>query len=158
MFKLIAGLIQPVRLRFYAHGTAAEVQQKWLTNLSNATAEMTAGVARVTVAPGQAAASKKQKWINALMDTTIQDKWARNVQSVTLQQWQAAMNNYGINRVSQGAQAKAAKFQAAMASLLPFIDQLAATVNAMPDNTPADREARMLAMVRGMRTYQRPSS
>lgn len=141
-----------------AHGTPAEVSQKWLTNLSNATAEMTAGVARVTVAPGQSAAAKKQKWVNALMDTNTQDKWARNVSSVTLQQWQAAMNNYGINRVSQGAQAKQAKFQAAVSSLLPFIDQLAATVRAMPDNTPADREQRMLAMVRGMRTYQRPSS
>lgn len=141
-----------------AHGSASDVSNKWLANLSNATAEMTAGVARVTVAPGQAAASKKQKWVNALMDTQTQDKWARNVSSVTLQQWQAAMNNYGINRVSQGAQAKQAKFQAAMASLLPFIDQLQATVRAMPDNTPADREQRMLAMVRGMRTYQRPSA
>jgi len=141
-----------------AHGTPAEVQAKWLTNLSNSTAEMTAGVARVSVAPGQAAAAKKQKWVNALMDTQTQDKWARNVSSVSLQSWQAAMNNYGINRVSQGAQAKAAKYQSAMNSLLPFIDSLAATVKAMPDNTPADREQRMLAMVRGMRTYQRPSS
>lgn len=141
-----------------AHGSASDVSQKWLTNLSNATAEMTAGVARVTQAPGQAAAAKKQKWVNALMDTNTQDKWSRNVAAVTLQQWQAAMNNYGINRVSSGAQAKQAKFTNAMASLLPFIDQLQATVRAMPDNTPADREQRMLAMVRGMRTYQRPSA
>jgi molecular chaperone GrpE (heat shock protein) len=77
---------------------------------------------------------------------------------VSLQQWQAAMNDYGINRVSQGAQAKAAKFETAMNSLLPFIDRLRATVRAMPDNTPADREQRALAMIRGMRAYQRPSS
>jgi hypothetical protein len=141
-----------------AHGSAAEVRAKWLTNLSNATTEMQAGVARLTVAPGQAAAAKKQKWVNALMDTTTQDKWARNVASVSLTQWQQAMNDYGINRVSQGAQAKAAKFEAAMNSLLPFIDRLAATVRAMPDNTPADREQRMLAQVRGMRGYQRPAS
>lgn len=141
-----------------AHGTASDVSQKWLTNLSNATAEMTAGVGRVQVAPGQAAAQKQQKWVNALMDPQIQAKWARNVSSVSLQAWQAAMTNYGINRVAQGAQAKQAKFTNAMNSLLPFIDQLAATVKAMPDNTPADREARMLAMVRGMRTYQRPTS
>lgn len=141
-----------------AHGSAAEVRAKWLTNLSNATTEMQAGVARLTVAPGQAAAAKKQKWVNALMDTNIQDKWARNTASVSLQAWQQTMNDYGINRVSQGAQAKAAKFEAAMNSLLPFIDRLAQTVRAMPDNTPADREARMLAQVRGMRGYQRPAS
>lgn len=141
-----------------AHGTAADVQAKWLRNIQNATAEMQAGVARVSVAPGQAAASKRQKWINALMDTTVQDKWARNVASVSLQQWQAAMNDYGINRVAQGAQAKAAKFEAAMNSLLPFIDRLQAQVRAMPDDTPAAREQRALAMMRGMRAYQRPAS
>jgi molecular chaperone GrpE (heat shock protein) len=141
-----------------AHGTASEVKDKWLRNISAATQEMQAGVARLTVSPGQSAAAKKQKWINALMDTNTQDKWARNVQSVSLQQWQQAMNDYGINRVSQGAQAKSAKFEQAMTSLLPFIDRLRATVRAMPDNTPADREQRALAMIRGMRAYQRPSS
>lgn len=141
-----------------AHGTSTDVTAKWLRNIQGATQEMQAGVARLTVSPGQSAANKKQKWINALMDQATQDKWARNVQSVTLQHWQAAMNDYGINRVSQGAQAKQAKFETAMNSLLPFIDRLQSTVRAMPDNTPADREQRALAMMRGMRGYQRPAS
>lgn len=141
-----------------AHGSSSDVTKKWLTNIQNATTEMQAGVARLTVAPGQAAAAKQQKWINALMDQATQAKWARNVASVSLQSWQTAMNDYGINRVSQGAQAKQAKFQTAMDSLLPFIDRVQASVKAMPDNTPADREQRALAMMRGMRAYQRPSS
>ena len=141
-----------------AHGTPTEVRDKWLRNIQNATQEMSAGVDRLTVSPGQSAAAKRQKWVNALMDTNVQDKWARNVQSVSLQQWQQAMKDYGINRVAQGAQAKQGKFENAMASLLPFIDRVRAQVRAMPDDTPAAREQRALAMMRGMRGYQRPSA
>lgn len=141
-----------------AHGTSAEVTAKWLRNIQAAQPEMQAGVDRLTVSPGQSAAAKKQKWINALMDTATQDKWSRNVQSVSLQQWQQAMKDYGINRVAQGAQAKSGKMQTAMDSLLPFIDRVRAQVRAMPDNTPADREQRALAMMRGMRGYQRPGA
>lgn len=141
-----------------AHGTPAEVKDKWLRNIQNSTAEMTAGVARLTTSPGQSAAAKRQKWVNALMDTNTQDKWARNVQSVTLTDWQRAMTDYGINRVAQGAQAKSAKFETAMTSLLPFIDRVRTQVRSMPDDTPAAREQRALAMMRGMRGYQRPSA
>lgn len=140
-----------------AHGTAADVTAKWLRNIQGATTEMQAGVARLQQAPGASAAAKQQKWVNALMDPAIQAKWARNVSSVSLQAWQQAMNDYGINRVAQGAQAKSAKFTTAMNSLLPFIDSLRAQVRAMPDDTPAAREQRALAMMRGMRAYQRPA-
>lgn len=138
-----------------AHGTAQEVTAKWLSRLQQATPEMTAGVQRVTVAPGQAAASKKQKWINALSDTTIQDKWARNVAAVDLPTWQNAMTTYGINRVAQGAQAKQGKFENIMNQLLPFIDRVATQVHQMDDSNYAAREQRMLAMVRGMRDFKR---
>ncbi len=117
-----------------AHGSSAEVTAKWLRNIQAAQPEMQAGVDRLTTSPGQSAAAKKQKWINALMDAATQDKWSRNVQSVSLQQWQAAMKDYGINRVAQGAQAKQAKMQTALDSL------------------------RALAMMRGMRGYQRPGA
>lgn len=140
-----------------AHGTPQEVTAKWLRNLQGATQEMQAGVDRLTVSPGQSAAAKQQKWINALQDQAVQQKWARNVASVSLPQWQQAMKDYGINRVSQGAQAKQSKTEAAFNSLLPFIDRVAGQVRALPDNTPADREQRALAMMRGMRTYQRPA-
>lgn len=156
----IAAVALPViamRNIFAAHGTADEVGAKWLRNIQAAQPEMTAGVQRVTVAPGVSAAAKAQKWINSLQDPAVQDKWKRNVSNVSLQQWQSAMTTYGINRVSQGAQEKLPKFVTAMNSLLPFIDNLASQVRNMPDNTYADREQRMLAQVRGMRNYKKPA-
>lgn len=141
-----------------AHGTAQQVSDKWLRGIQNATQDMTDGVNRVTVAPGQAAAAKLQKWVSAMQDQATQQKWARNVASVSLQSWKTAMTEYGINRVSQGAQSKQPKYTTALGSLLPFIDQVADSVRGMPDNTPADREQRALAMMRGMRNYQRPAA
>lgn len=141
-----------------AHGTAQQVSDKWLRGIQNAGQDITDGVNRVTVAPGQAAASKRQKWINALQDPATQDKWARNVAAVSLSAWKSAMTEYGIGRVAAGAQAKQPKFTTAMNSLLPFIDQVRDQVRAMPDDTPAAREQRALAMMRGMRNYQRPAA
>lgn len=158
----IAGLhvvgLSALLSRSMAHGTAEEVSAKWLSRLQQATSEMQAGVQRVTTAPGQAAAAKRQKWINALSDTAVQDKWARNVASVSLSQWQQAMTDYGINRVAQGAQAKQAKFTNIMSSLLTYIDQGVQTVSRMDDSNYAAREQRALAMMRWMRDYKRPAS
>ena len=143
--------------RAFAHGTAADVADKWQRNLGNAQQEMQAGVDRVTQAPGAAAAAKKQKWVMALQDSATQDKWERNVRSVSLSQWQESMKTLGIQRAAAGATAKKPKFEAAMASLLPYIDSVRQQVRALPDNTPQDREQRALAMMRGMRNYRRPA-
>lgn len=137
-----------------AHGTPQEVADKWAANLGNAQTSMTNGVNRVTEAPGQAAVAKLQKWVMAMQSTETQNKWARKTGAVTLQSWKDSMNNIGIQRAVQGATQKKPKFVAAMTTLLPFIDQVAAQVRAMPDNTPGDREQRALAMMRGMRNYQ----
>ena len=138
----------------FAHGSAQEVADKWAANLGNAQQSMTAGVARVTEAPGAAAVAKQQKWVLAMQDPTVQAKWARKTGAVSLQSWQASMTNIGIQRAVQGATQKKQKMVTAMTNLLPFIDQVASQVRAMPDNTPADREQRALAMMRGMRNYQ----
>lgn len=141
-----------------AHGSAQEVTAKWLSRIQQAQPEMQAGVARVTTAPGQSAANKRQKWVNALMDPATQDKWARNVASVSLSQWQQAMNDYGIARAAQGAQAKQAKTEQAFANLLQYIDSVQQQVRNMDDSTPAAREQRALANMRLMAKYQRPGS
>ena len=139
--------------------TADQVSAKWLTGISNSQAEMQAGVAAVTVSPGQAAAAKKQKWINALMDPNVQAKWARNVQiGGALQPWQNAMNTYGISRAIQGASQKQSKYTAAMGPLLDYEYALRSQIRAMDDSTPAARDQRMLAWVAGMRKYQRPAT
>jgi len=121
------------------------VANKWATNLGGATTSITAGVNAVTVAPGQRAAAASQLWLNRV--TASLDKWTRNVSAVTLQQWQAAMINKGIPRISSGAQAAIPKMTAFMTQWLPYVEQGAATVRAMPKNSLADSKARAAAMI-----------
>lgn len=144
--------------RAFAHGTADEVADKWQRGISNAQQDMTAGVQRVTVAPGTAAAASKQRFVTAMQDPATFDKWERGVRSVSLGSWQNSMLTLGIPRAAQGAQQKKDKFVNAMNSLLPFVDNLRNTVKSMPANTQADREQRMLAWSRGMRQYRKPAS
>ena len=144
--------------RAFAHGSAEDVAAKWAQNISNAQAGMTAGVQRVTQAPGVAAANQKQRFVSAMQDPATFDKWERGVRSVSLGSWQQSMLTLGIPRAAQGAQQKKDKFVTAMTALLPFVDNLRNQVRSLPANTQADREQRMLAWSRGMRQYRKPSA
>lgn len=138
-----------------ARVTPDQATAKWLSRLQAATTEIQNGVARVTTAPGTLAAAKSQKWLNNV--TAAQTKWARNVASVSLTDWQAAMNNYGIARVAQGAQAKQQKVTNFFTSFLPFLDRGVAQIKAMDDTTFEARLQRAVAMMRYNATYVRPS-
>ena len=139
--------------------TAQQASAKWLAGMQNSTTAMQEGVAAVTVAPGTAAANAKQKWIMAMTSQKVQDKWARNVQiGGSLSNWQNAMNTYGINRATQGAQQKQEKYSNAIANVLEYEQRLQQQVKAMPSVTPQDRINRMLAWVNGMAQYQRPAN
>jgi len=123
----------------------AAVAQKWATNLAGATTSIQNGVNAVTVAPGQKAAQAGQLWL-ARVQASL-DKWQRNVSAVSLQSWQQAMINKGLPRIATGAQAAQPKMQAFMAQFLPYVEQGAATVRAMPKNSLADSKARANAMI-----------
>ena len=136
--------------------TAAQAQAKWLSRLSGATQEIRDGVNRVTTAPGQLAAAKKQKWLSAV--TQSADKWAHNVSLVTLEQWKNSMLNYGVDRVASGAQAKQDKVGAFMTQFLPFLNNGLQRIKSMPDTTPEQRIQRMIAMVNYTSTFKRGQS
>lgn len=131
--------------------TADQIAQKWSSNLSAATAHIQAGVQAVQVAPGQAAARQKQVYVQNVQAAA--DKWARNVASVTLNDWQTAMVNKGIPRIATGAQAAQPKFVNFMNQLLPYIQQGTRTLPAR-GNLDANI-ARMTAWVRHMSQFKK---
>lgn len=128
---------------------------KWVQNLSGSTARITAGVNRVTTAPGQAAAAQKQKWLTKT--TNAADKWATNVGRVSLSDWQNAMNTIGVQRIATGAQAKQSKMQNFMQAFLPFLQTGVQTIDKMPSTTLEDGIARASAMIRYNATFKRPA-
>lgn len=135
---------------------AQQATTKWLQNIGTATDRMKAGAMAVTVAPGQKAAAAADKWL--LRVQQAQAKYKNNVGRVSLQDWQNAYIQVGIPRVSQGAQAKQAKYTAAMADFLPYLAQGVAKIDAMPKTTLQDSIARAVAMINHNAAYVRPKA
>lgn len=117
----------------------------WANRLSGATQEIQAGVQRVTEAPGAKAASQVDVWLARIQASRA--KWVRNVSAVTLPQWQNAMINKGIPRISGGAQAAIPKMTQFFQQWLPYVEQGASTVRAMPKATLQDGINRAVAMI-----------
>lgn len=133
--------------------TPEQAQAKWVQNLSASTALIGQRVAAVTEAPGAKAARASGLWLAKV--TQAKDKFARNVGRVSLQDWQAAMTNIGIPRVSQGAQSKQSKVGSFMAEFLPYLAQGVARIDAMPKATIEDSINRATAMIRHNAGFKR---
>jgi hypothetical protein len=127
--------------------TPQDATGKWVSRLSGATQEITQGVARVTQAPGQAAAAKFNKWVAAMTSPQVQQKWRNNVAAVSLSDWQTAMTNIGIPRIASGAQAKQGKYLAFAEQFFPFLATGVAQIERMDDTTFEARLQRATAMM-----------
>lgn len=127
------------------------VAQQWAQRLAQSTQQITEGVQRVTTAPGVAAARQKNVWINNLQAS--QDKWARRTAAVPLGDWQAAMIEKGVPRVSSGATAAVPKMASFMQQLLPFVDT---AVQGLPARGDLNANiSRMVAFTQKMATFKR---
>lgn len=125
---------------------AATVANLWATRLAASQTEISAGVDRVTEAPGAKAAQKADVWLAKLQASRA--KWIRNTSAVTLQSWQTSMKTKGVPRVGPGAQAAIPKMTQFMQQFLPYVEQGAQTVRNMPNATLEDGIQRATAMIR----------
>lgn len=108
--------------------TAEQAAQNWATKLAGATQRIQQGVQGVTVSPGQLAAKQAGVW--AANTQAAQAKYARNVGNVSLQSWQDATLNKGLQRIASGAQAAQPKMQAFMTAFLPVVQSAVASLPA----------------------------
>lgn len=133
--------------------TAEEFQEKHARRLKAAVEDMRAGVARVTEAPGRAAAAKKSKWVAKLSEPAVQEKWARRVAAVTLVEWQDAMINKGINRVAAGIDGAKGKTIAFAEKMIPHMNSGLVELDTMPDLTLEDSVSRAGFWIRHMAKF-----
>lgn len=136
-------------------GTPAENAKKWQERLSAATAQIEAGVARVTVAPGMAAAQQLQKYLSGVQENA--QKWRSRVSGVSLQSWQDSMKTVGIPRIASGAAAKVHKVEAFQAEFAPHLERAMAVVHSMPSNSLGQRIARAVKMMEENAKFKRGS-
>lgn len=126
---------------------------KWVSAMQNATPQITRGVAAVTVSPGQLAAQAADKWLAKV--TQAKAKFAARVGSVSLQDWQNAMTQYGIPRIAQGATAKQGKMQAFQTEWLAFLQANQGKIDRMPTNTIEDGIAKVTQQIRLNASFRR---
>lgn len=138
-----------------ARKTAAQVAQKWGTNLGAATQSMQNGVQGVTVAPTQLAANQAQAYVQGVQNAVATGKWQSRLNNVSLQQWRDAYLKKGISRVQQAATTDQPKVQAAMGPLLDYIYGLRDQINSsQPRGSLSQNIQRATAMMQGMANYK----
>lgn len=133
-------------------GTPDEIAAKWATRLSGATQEVSAGIDRVTEAPGRKAAAQKTAYLQNVQAKA--DKWERNVSRVSVEDWKAAAKA-GTARIAAGAQAKQSKMAAFQREFQPHLQAGMDRVNRMPRGTLEQNLARMVEMARHNATFKR---
>lgn len=131
-----------------------EAAAKYARRAAQATGDYTAGIQRVTIAPGQQAAAKAQKALAGYTDALQSGRWANRVKAVSLQDWQSRASSVGASRFAQGAQAAEQKVADRMAQILPAVDAARAKVMSMPDDSVQARIQRSVAFQTEMAKFK----
>lgn len=138
--------------------TAAAAADRWASGMANSTEKIKAGVNAVTVAPTQKAAARLDAYLAGVQRAVSSGKMADSLNRVTLQDWQRAMTDKGVNRVAGGAAAAKPKFQNFMAEFLPFLDAGKRQLESMPRGGLEENIQRAVAMMRYTATFKRSRS
>lgn len=135
----------------------ATVAARWVSHIGGAVDKIRQGVQSVTTSPTQAAAAAGNLWQQRVADPATLAKFQRSLGRVSLSDWQNAMINKGIPRIATGASNAKDKFTAFLTQFLPFVNNVANQVRAMPKATLDDRINRAVAQIRGTAQFKRTS-
>ena len=134
--------------------SAQAVAQKWVQRTSAAAQDYAAGVASTDKDPTALAIAAGQRYIQNVTNAFNNGTWANALRKAGKTGWQQAVASKGVTAFSNGVSAAESKVAEAFGPLLAFESTLQQQVSAMPNVSDVDRENRMLAWTRGMRTYK----
>lgn len=134
--------------------SAREIASRWKTNLSAASAAMTAGVNAVTESPMEKAAQNVDRMVAGVQRAAADGSIARGLQRVSLPAWKDSMIKKAIPRIPSGAASAEPKMEAFLNQLLPHIESGRRQLESMPRGDEAQNDARMLAWAAHMRQFR----
>lgn len=136
--------------------SAQAAAQKWSTNTAAAGPAYVAGAQNTQKDPTALAAAAVQKWYNGVTQAFQAGSFQSGLARAGKTGWLAGVAGKGAqnfqNSVSNAAVVQ--KVQTVFTGLFAAEANLEAQIASMPNNTPADAEARMLAWTRGMRALR----
>lgn len=128
--------------------------EKWQRNMMGSTETIKAGVQAVTESPTLKAAGQADRYVAGVQRAVAEGKWQAGLQSVTLQQWQQAVLGKGLQRLQSGVAAAKPKVAAFLGQFLPYVDNVAQQVRAMPKGGVENGIARATAMIRALSEFK----
>lgn len=134
---------------------ATKEVDKQISRVSNAVQDYKDGVEAVTESPGKAAVRKKEKFKQNLMEAINNGKWEENTAATDLDDWKARTAGKGADRLVAGLEDSREKTIKFREELIAFQNTVKAKLDAMPDTTPEQRDAKVLANIREMRKFKR---
>lgn len=133
---------------------AQAVATKWVQRTSAASQDYASGVAQTDKDPTALAIAAGPRYIANVTARFNDGTWANKLRKVGKTGWQTAVATKGVQAFANGVAAAEGKVAEAFGPLLAFESTLQQQVSSMPNVTDTDRENRMLAWTRGMRTYK----
>ena len=134
---------------------AVKTPERWLSKqlarVRVAGDDFKTGVEAVTVNPAERALAANAKRVAKLRESIEKKTWENKMAKVSLEDWKRKAATLGAERFIPGVEANVDKIEGFIRSFQPKLESLTSSVKAMPETTDTEREARMLAQVRGMR-------
>lgn len=133
--------------------TPAEFAALWKQRLDASTDRIKAGVEKVTVAPGIAAAKAEDKFRLHIIEAIESGRWAGEVSRVSLADWKTAMLDKGIPRIRAGTTAAVGEMEEFGSALFKHIETGQTAIDTLPSVTLDDNIERMTRFIRHMSTF-----
>ena len=129
--------------------------EKWKKNMAASGEAMKAGILATTESPTQKAAAAQDKYAAGVNEAVSSGRYARNLQAVTLQDWQSAASTKGVTNMTNGVRSLTPRAQRGMQDQMAYAQTVSDQVQGMPNTTESDADQRMLAAVNAMRAYKK---
>lgn len=131
--------------------SADQMLEKYLRNTQNATGDYVTGVRNPRRDARQAAIAAAGKWKDRTLQAIQRDAFRKGVSNYDLAAAIEAATSDGGSAYAAGIAKRRTKIGAAFARLAPALSAVSQTIQAMPQDTDAQREQRMIANLKAMR-------
>lgn len=112
------------------------------------------GIQKPKKDPIQAGVAAEAKWANQVQAAIQKGTRAKNLGKVTSQEWETYAETIGAPRLVEGVVRRQAKIQTFLTAYSPMLQNLLATVDAMPTGTASERNQKSQAMIEGLRAIR----
>jgi hypothetical protein len=134
--------------------TAREITDKQIQRCQNAVEDVVKGIRRMKETPGKAANRKIQKYLTNVQKAVADGKVQEGNDSYSLSDFQSVAETKVRERYASGVAGAEQKILAAREQLNAHQQKIQDHVATMPDDTEAQREARMLYNKREMSKFK----